>query len=447
MKTESKPREVRTERGHVLELGAEIGRGGQGAVYRVVDRPALLVKLSAESDPAAAARLRDRIEFVSLLPLDGLAIAKPEEVLAAPDVGYVMRLVPGEFTALSALTSPADPGDVAEDFVASGGLRRRLAALEGVASRLGELHSLGLAFGDVSPNNGIVASDGTVWLIDTDNVHFSSDAVAPIYTPGFGAPEVVRGLPPDSLSDAFSFATLAWSVLTWSHPYVGDAVDEGPPEFEEAAYRGELPWILDPGDDSNRTDRLIPPDTVLTAELLDLAHRTFGPGRDQRTTRPGVGAWRSALRDARLRLLTCQCGWEYAPREEECPACTAARPPFLLVALHGIAAIDDVRESFDRGLPKIVVGAEPVELDETTLLSLPAPGDTRVSLRVHEGDRAAIRWTGDADVELILSGRLHPLARNTDVFLAADQLADAKLRIERGGILRMLVFRLFEGGS
>ena len=54
----------------------------------------------------------------------------------------------------------------------TGSTRRRLFALSKCASILARLHSAGLVYGDISPNNVFVGDGDSreVWLIDADNL-------------------------------------------------------------------------------------------------------------------------------------------------------------------------------------------------------------------------------------------------------------------------------------
>ena len=63
----------------------------------------------------------------------------------------------------------------------------------------------------------------------------------------------------NSLTDAHAFSVLAFQTLSLAHPLIGDAVNEGPPEREEEALAGRLPWIDHPTDGSNRASSGIRP--------------------------------------------------------------------------------------------------------------------------------------------------------------------------------------------
>jgi serine/threonine protein kinase len=198
-------------------------------------------------------------------------------MLREPVLGYLMELLTG-MQPLSALCNPPKATtSVASWYFQTGGLRRRLALLARTADVLSALHGKGLVYSDPSPHNIFVseASDATeVRFIDSDNIHYVSSAGLPtVFTPGYGAPELIRGASGvNSLTDAHAFAVLTFQTLSLVHPLIGDAVANGPPEREEEAFAGAMPWVDDPGNSSNRCSIGIPRSVTLSRAIgRDLA--------------------------------------------------------------------------------------------------------------------------------------------------------------------------------
>jgi DNA-binding helix-hairpin-helix protein with protein kinase domain len=330
------PQEVHDTSGTRYPLGALLGRGGQGAVLAVRGRP-LAVKLLPAGTPTARARVEAQIARLKRLPLDGLHVARPLRALAPPHTGYVMELMT-DMMPLQRITQV--PKDKAADFVPwyleTGSLLRRLRLLANTADLFTKLHGRGLAYGDASPNNVFVsdhAEGEEVWLIDCDNISAGAGQRA-VYTPGYGAPELLRGHGSDSLTDAWSFATIAFETLCVLHPFVGDIVHDGEPELEEKAFRGELPWVDDPSGENEAT-RGIPRDMVLSTQLQELAERCFGTSRTDRLARPGVGAWAEKLHRSADQVLVCPgCGSSYYLNNRLCPWCDEPRPAFATAEIY-----------------------------------------------------------------------------------------------------------------
>ena len=303
----SKPDTVTSIHGNRYRIGRQLGRGGQGVVF-AVEGERMAVKLLRDRSPRARERLRDQLAMVGRLPLEGLAVARPIEQLRPPHVGYVMELFTGMAPLGSLLRPPKGTKGIAEWYFEGGGLRRRLRLLARVAEVVAELHGRGLVYVDLSPHNVFVSERPNaceVRLIDTDNLRTATAAGRPLYTPGYGAPEVVRGTGvQNTLGDAHAFAVLAFETLALVHPLLGDAVRDGEPELEEQALAGRLPWIDAACDDRNRSSDGIPREIVLSRILREDVSRAFGPGLSDPDERPGLAQWGEHLHRAADRDLS-----------------------------------------------------------------------------------------------------------------------------------------------
>lgn len=325
--------------GSRYDLGAQLGSGGQGTVFAVPGRP-LAVKVMHAANLADDLRCKENISRVRLLDLAGLNIARPKCALREPHVGYVMDLMTGMVPLRTLLRPPRshlkDPGAWYRD---TGGLLRRLRLLAKLAALLGDLHARGMVFGDVSPNNVFVSEDVShdeVWLIDADNITQGAGRSG-LYTPGYGAPELVRReCRSDSLTDAWSLATMAFELLACLHPFRdGVYVNEGEPELEHEADCGNVPWVDDVTDGTNRCQSGIQRAAILTSELNTIAHQCFSGSRRERQARPGVARWLSELRAASDQVVVCpKCGHSYVAKCRVCPWCNSARPSIAVAAIH-----------------------------------------------------------------------------------------------------------------
>ncbi|MCX5689535.1 MAG: hypothetical protein NTV94_07080, partial [Planctomycetota bacterium] len=234
------------------------------------------------------------------------------------------------------MVPPAGTSLLRRWYLDTGGLRRRLKVCGRAATALAMLHAKGLCYGDVSPANIFVSSvttSDTVYLIDADNVRYeSSPNNQPVYTPGFGAPEVVarRGFV-STLTDAHGLAVVTFATLALVHPLLGDLVEDGDPDLEEQALAGLLPWIDHPTDPANRSRRGIQErDVVLSGNLRTLAGQAFGDGLSDPRKRPSASEWAESLDRASRNCLTCSsCKATFYRNAESCPWCSAPRSPFL----------------------------------------------------------------------------------------------------------------------
>ena len=358
------------EFGNIHEKDAELGRGGQGVVFRTRD-PDVAIKLALDANglPVESEVLGDRLRAVRLLPVPRDRHLSMPVAILRDKTGYAMRLLndmvtfkhfwPGgsEVAAIGGFKIPDWLAGASETlarelmhYVESGGLRRRLLALYKCSAILGRLHAAGLVYGDVSPANAYISKihgSRAVWMIDADNLRFETEGVGPgVYTPGFGAPELVQGLDGGRpRTDCHAFAVMAFWMLTLQHPFVGDYVENGPSadwadedadkgDLTEKAYSGLVPWIDDEDNDSNTTTKGLPRTLVLTEELRNLFQETFGPGRIHPWRRSVIFHWPYLLAKALDLTVSCPaCRMSYYDdaddSEQKCPYCGARRPAML----------------------------------------------------------------------------------------------------------------------
>ena len=183
----------------------------------------------------------------------------------------------------------------------SGGLARRLRILRRAAQVLSHLHGMPIIYSDPSPANILISEDAAhieVQFIDADNLRYETGSSSPgVFTPGFGAPELVtQQSGANTLTDAHAFSVIAYQTLTAAHPLLGDRVVEGPPELEDMALSGQLPWIDDELNQSNYSSSGVLPRTkVISRGLRQLFERSFSVGLNDARKRPGMSEWVSRL--------------------------------------------------------------------------------------------------------------------------------------------------------
>ncbi|WP_119395050.1 protein kinase domain-containing protein [Salinibius halmophilus] len=341
MSKQEKPRKriVEDTKGTRYELGNELSKGGQGVVFHT-NYPGVLIKGFTNKNEKAAQRWRKQIEWLTRQDFTELKIAKPVALLKEPRNGYVMELMDGLIPLQSLLESFVEAEEnAAEDYIRQGGLRRRIRILCQLANTLNQLHAQGMLYGDLSPSNIFVSDDpnfAETWLIDCDNISLESHNDHALYTQDYGAPEVVKGKALlSSLTDVWSFAVIAYQLLTHNHPLKGDMVNYGDPEVEEAAMRGEHPWINDSEDIDNECMQNLPPHVIEHSRLPQLFAQCFEQGKSQPLERPSMAQWLEALTECDERLVLCEsCGAHnlFAENSDsECFFCEAKIDPNLVV--------------------------------------------------------------------------------------------------------------------
>lgn len=89
------------------------------------------------------------------------------------------------------------------------------------AEALHYAHSQDVVHGDFKPGNVFITPDEEVRIVDfgTAAGPSSNDSRIPAGTPTYASPEVLSGATPDRRDDVFSFACVAYELLTGQHPF------------------------------------------------------------------------------------------------------------------------------------------------------------------------------------------------------------------------------------
>lgn len=335
----------------------EIARGGQGVVYRTQNlNIAIKLELDQNMEIVKDISHNQKYDNIRMLPIPGnINLTLPQATLSGVS-GYVMTLLDDmgsfekcfgyfpnrkfDYTNKWLDKLKEDFGDdciaiieMLRQYIESGGRRERLKAYFKCACILSRLHANGLVYCDFSPMNSFYSnkSNGSiVWLIDADNLNFQKETLCNAYfTPGYGAPEVLKGKGCSFYSDSYAFAISLFWQLTWTHPFKGilteeDFDDDFLDSSDEKAYSGELPWICDKEDDSNYKETSIAQENVVSSRLIKLFDRTFcEKGKKKRSTRPTMFEWAYTISkdlDTSVKCDYCQMDYD-ATENDKCPWC------------------------------------------------------------------------------------------------------------------------------
>ncbi|MFL6245643.1 MAG: serine/threonine-protein kinase [Thermoanaerobaculia bacterium] len=181
------------------EMVRELGRGGMGVVYEVRDRElerAVALKV-VESDWRAEPRIIAALEHPGIVPIHDSG--------TLPDgrLYYTMKLVRG--TRLDAWAK------------ADHGISERLRLFTRICEPVAFAHANGVVHHDLKPENVMVGEFGAVLVMDW--------GVAGVGTPGYMAPEQVRGESADPRSDVYALgAVLSFLLRDSAIPRALDAV-------------------------------------------------------------------------------------------------------------------------------------------------------------------------------------------------------------------------------
>lgn len=341
--------------GQIYNIKKELSRGGQGVVYRT-NMDNIVIKLPIDSntqEPIEDENLNDGFEDIRTLPVrKSTNITLPLATLKKY-AGYTMLLlddmnsfenvfdkkqnkeIENTNEWLKSLEDIAANGfvDTYNQYIHSGGKRKRILAYLKSACILSELHGKGLVYCDFSSKNAFYSTSensDAVWLIDADNLNYQSKiGKLSFYTPGYGAPEVIKGQGCTFYSDCYAFAISLFWQLTWTHPFEGRLLDEGEEEDDflddarDRVYSGDVVWINDE-DDTNEGETVICQENIISKDLFALFERTFSEtGRYKRITRPTIFEWSFELAKELDNTVKCSyCEMDYlASQNDICPWC------------------------------------------------------------------------------------------------------------------------------
>ena len=298
------------------EVGAFLGGGGQGEVYRaqLVDGQGAGLEVALKwffphylhQDPDLRARLERAVDTGP--PSD--RFLWPQELVQTadrPGFGYVMPLREDHFVGITDLvTRRAVPT-----------LRALVTAGFELAHNYRQLHAKGFCYRDISFGNVFFdPENGEVRICDNDNVSVDNQGSGVIGgTARFMAPEIVRGeAGPSTETDLFSLAVLLFYMLVNHHPL------EGAREAQIRCF--DLPamtslygthplFIFDANDDSNRPlvgnhDNALALWPLYPRFMQELFLQTFTEGLHDPDKRTRESQWSSELIRLKDSIFYCQ---------------------------------------------------------------------------------------------------------------------------------------------
>ena len=321
-----------TSSGANYPIEKEIGRGGQGRVFSIKgDKYAF--KLIGKKTSAKTQLLKRKISYIKTRPIDDLPISIPLEQVEGDALGYIMEMAT-DMISVESLIKPDSEKEYTLWWYETGGLEKRILILKRIADTLSKLHSRGLVYGDFSLSNIFVSKDkeySEIFFIDSDNITHDSKVGTAVYTPGYAAPEIIQtdnhpatsGY--DTYTDDFSFAIIAYQLLTLNHPFIGDYVNEGEPELEEKAYLGEIPWVSHSSNNLNIASSGIPKSLTISKKMMNAFQQTFEKGISQKIKRTSSFKWSEVLSGALDAIIECHnksCNQNFFfSRNLICPFC------------------------------------------------------------------------------------------------------------------------------
>ena len=336
--------------GRPLQLGPQLGSGGEGAVFELRDRSDLVAKLYHKRlEPEKAAKIAHMAKAANerLLKLT----AWPTEPIyagsgARPVVGFTMPKITGHKEAFN-LHSPKLR--LREFPTATWPFLIRSAA--NAARIFNAIHESGHVIGDVNEKNLLVGNKATARLIDCDSFQITVNGsrwLCEVGVPTHQPPELqnvktYKGIVRTPNHDNFGLAVIVFQMLFMArHPFAGRFLGAGEMPMERAiseyrfAYGSNAPAM-----------QIQPPPASLglngvTRDMALLFERAFAHEGSQPNGRPTAREWAAALQDLETHLKKCSINpaHQFVDSLSKCPWCdieAASGVPLFTVALGGSA--------------------------------------------------------------------------------------------------------------
>lgn len=302
-----------TGSGKTIQIGRELGKGGEGSVYEVPANHHWVAKLyNAHHQPDA--QKQAKLRFMAATADKELVsyAAWPQETLhKTPNgsvVGFLMPKVSGR-APIHMLYSPAhrrqDYPNKAWDFL--------LFAARNTAAAFSSIHHHGHVIGDVNQGNVLVGADSTVVLIDTDSFQINANGTTHLCKVGVAhfTPPELQGVasfdrvPRTSNHDNFGLALLIFHLLFGGrHPYSGVPLRA---EAGEALEKDIQAFRYAYAPDGERRGFKPPPKSIPISIVPDPIQAMFTLAFTESGTkgRPTAQQWITALDSLRGQLKRC----------------------------------------------------------------------------------------------------------------------------------------------
>ena len=323
--------------GAQFRLGRELGKGGEGSVFELPEKPGQVAKVYHKIPDA---KKQAKLQFMAsqadaaLLKYSAWPQGVLQERTGGPVVGFTMPKVANR-AAIHMVYSPAHRK---QDYPKAN-WNFLLHVARNIAACFEVVHAHGHVVGDVNQNSFMVAKDSTVVLIDTDSFQVNANGTLHLCEVGvshFTPPELQGNTSfattsRDGNHDNFGLALLIFHVLFGGrHPYSGVPMAKGVGDALEADIQGmRYAYARDAAKRGIGPPPRSYPIGLLPPQAEAMMHAAFTE-HGARGHRPGATQWVAALDQIRQSMRTCAKSkmHAYPGHLNACPWCAMANDPF-----------------------------------------------------------------------------------------------------------------------
>jgi DNA-binding helix-hairpin-helix protein with protein kinase domain len=361
------PKDIRDGKGAHTPLGSMLGKGGEGIVFEVGNRPQVAAKIYHPE------KANERAEKVLAMVSAGWYstssdVAYPMEALFKTNskfAGFTMRRVGGR-KAVHDLYSPASR----KTYFPKANFRFLLRTGLNVSRAIAGVHATGCVVGDINHSGILVAPDATATLIDSDSFQVNAGEktyLCKVGVPDFTPPEL-QGKRLDQITrttnhDAFGLGVMIFNLLFMGrHPFAGRFLGRGEMPMETAIAQFRFAYSARRSETQMEPPPNVPNLEDIPLPLADAFERSFG-GAGANGARPKASEWASLLAAAEQEIIACRQSpaHHYFRNARSCPWCRMEQAYIGFVAFVS---------------PVIVTGPTPTSIGQliAAIRSVPDPG-------------------------------------------------------------------------
>ena len=330
---------VNLTNGSQARIIEELGRGGQGIVYKVeVGNKEMALKWYHNAPKQSFYR---NLEENTSKGAPSDAFIWPEYVTMKEkgSFGYIMRLRPQGYYEFG-------------QYLLARKQFKSFEAITNAAMKICEgfklLHLHGYSYQDLNDGNFFINPDnGDVLICDNDNVMPNNDTSGILGKARYMAPEIVKGQSsPDSETDRFSLSVILFMLFYANHPFEGARVLACPcmtESFEKKFYGEDAIFIYDKDDNSNRPVRGVHNNVLrrwmlLPGILRDTFISEFSKDKlNNPQKRITEREWQKIIQNLRDMLVVCpHCGEENFIEMPSAPKCMSCKQDFSISGIFQI---------------------------------------------------------------------------------------------------------------
>jgi len=317
--------------GRRLTLGSVIGKGGEGAVYHIVEAPDLAAKIY---NPGKAHERRYKVTAMVADTLHRRSdyVAFPVDTLTSPSgefLGFTMKRVTG----YKSVHDLYGPGSRKVEFPTAD-LKFLLRSAINLSNAVASIHTTGCVIGDINHSGILVSDKAMVSLIDSDSFQYRSGSTTYRCLVGVAeyTPQELQGRQFDKVDrtpnhDNFGLAVLLFQLLFLGrHPFAGKFLGKGDMDIKTAIKDGRFAYS------SRKAQTMMEPPPFVPAlgdygENIRKAFEDAFRQSTQASLRPTAATWGILLKAVESDLASCPADKSHAyPRQlSGCPWCKLER--------------------------------------------------------------------------------------------------------------------------